>query len=90
MVLGSSKQRQAIGGCTPQDAVARLIEGLRGISPTAEEAGVCILMEPLPPPACKHCQHAGRSHGKACAVNSPAVQTIFDTHNTVAEQLPRL
>jgi sugar phosphate isomerase/epimerase len=88
MVLGSSKQRQAIGGCTPQDAVARLIEGLRGIAPTAEKAGVCILMEPLPPPACNIVNTLAEAMEVVRAVNSPAVQTIFDTHNTAAEQQP--
>jgi sugar phosphate isomerase/epimerase len=88
MVLGSGKQRQAINGSTPEDAVARLTEGLHRVAPAAEKAGVCILMEPLAPHLCNVVHTLAEAMGIVRAVDSPAVQTILDTHNTAAEQQP--
>src|ERR1051326_595790 len=42
MVLGSSKQRSAIGGTTPEVAAERLTEGLAGLAPHAEKRKVTI------------------------------------------------
>jgi len=88
MVLGSGKQRQAINGSTPEDAVARLTEGLHRVAPAAEKAGVCILMEPLAPHLCNVVHTLAEAMSIVRAVDSPAVQTILDTHNTAAEQQP--
>jgi D-psicose/D-tagatose/L-ribulose 3-epimerase len=86
MVLGSGKQRQALNGSTPEDAVARLTEGLQRMAPAAEQADVCILIEPLAPHLCNVVHTLDEAMGIVRSVNSPAVQTIFDTHNTAGEQ----
>jgi D-psicose/D-tagatose/L-ribulose 3-epimerase len=88
MVLGSSKQRAALPGTTPQDAVARLTEGLQKIAPVAQRRGVFVLMEPLAPQLCNIVNTLAEAMAIVRAVDSPAVQTIFDTHNTAAEKRP--
>ena len=88
MVLGSGKQRQALHGSTPEDAVARLTEGLHRMAPAAEKGGVCILIEPLAPHLSNVINTLDEAMAIVRSVGSPAVQTIFDTHNTAAEQRP--
>ncbi len=88
MVLGSSKQRQAIDGATPADAAKRLQEGLRKVAPHAAGRGVTILMEPLAPHLCNVVHTMDEAAAIVEAVNSPAVQTMLDTHNTAGENAP--
>lgn len=88
MVLGSSRQRQAIDGTTPADAAARLTEGLAGVAPHAAKRGVTILMEPLAPHLCNVVNSMREAVAIVEAVKSPAVQSMFDTHNTTAETAP--
>ena len=88
MVLGSSKQRAAINGAKPAEAAERLAEGLSGLAPHAEHRGVTILMEPLAPHQCNVVIVLKEAMEIVRTVNSPAVQTILDTHNTAAEKMP--
>lgn len=88
MVLGSSKQRQAIDGTTPAEAVERLTEGLSRMAPRAEQRGVTILMEPLAPHLCNVVNSMAEAVKVVHNVGSKAVQSMFDTHNTPAETLP--
>jgi sugar phosphate isomerase/epimerase len=88
MVLGSSKQRQAVDGVTRADAAARLTEGLQRLTPQAEQRGVCIVMEPLAPHLCNVVNTLAEAIAIVRAVHSPAVQTILDAHNTAAEKQP--
>lgn len=88
MVLGSSKQRAAIGETTPELAAERLTEGLAGLAPHAEKRDVTILMEPLAPHQCNVVIVLAEAMKIVRAVNSVAVQTILDTHNTAAEKMP--
>ena len=88
MVLGSSKQRQAVDGVTRADAAARLTEGLQRLTLQAEQRGVCIVMEPLAPHLCNVVNTLAEAMVIVRAVHSPAVQTIFDAHNTAAEKQP--
>lgn len=88
MVLGSSKQREAIDGVTPAAAAARLTEGLQRLAPQAEKRGVCIVMEPLAPQLCNVVNTLTEAMTVVRAVSSPAVQTIFDAHNTAVEKQP--
>jgi len=88
MVLGSSKQRQAIEGTKPQEAVKLLTDGLRKMAPLAEKRGVCILMEPLAPQLCNVVNTLEEAAAIVRAVGSSALQTIFDSHNTAAEKMP--
>jgi sugar phosphate isomerase/epimerase len=45
-------------------------------------------MEPLAPQLCNIVNTLAEAMAIVRAVNSPAVQTIFDTHNTAAEKRP--
>jgi D-psicose/D-tagatose/L-ribulose 3-epimerase len=88
IVLGSSKQRQAIDGVTPKIAAQRLTDGLQRMAPLAARRNVTILMEPLAPQLCNVVNTLAEAIEIVRAVNSTAVQTIFDTHNTAAEKQP--
>jgi len=88
MVLGSSKQRAATDGTTPVHAVGRLKEGLAAMAPVAERRNVSILMEPLAPHLCNVVNTLAEAMDVVNAVSSPAIQTMFDTHNTAAETMP--
>jgi sugar phosphate isomerase/epimerase len=88
MVLGSGKQRQAMDGVLPQDGAKRIADGLSGVAAHAAARGVTILVEPLAPHLCNVVTSVGEAVAILEAVNSPAVQTMFDTHNTTAETEP--
>ncbi len=88
MVLGSSKQRQAIDGATPADAAKRLAEALAKVAPQAAKRGVTILLEPLAPHLCNVVNTMAEAIAIVEQVKSPAVQSMFDTHNTTAETAP--
>jgi len=88
MALGSSRQRQAIDGSSPGDAVKRLTQGLAGVAPHAGERGVTILVEPLAPHLCNVLNTMAEAVAVVEQVGSPAVQSMFDTHNTTAESAP--
>jgi sugar phosphate isomerase/epimerase len=88
MVFGSSKQRAAIDRATPFDAIERLKDGLSAVSPQAAQRGVTILVEPLAPNLCNVINTLEEAIGVVRAVNSPAVETMFDCHNTAAEKKP--
>lgn len=88
MVLGSSRQRQAVDGVTAADAVKRLSEGLAKVAPRAAQRGVTILLEPLAPHLCNVINTMDEAVAVVAQVKSPAVQSMFDTHNTTAEKSP--
>lgn len=85
MVLGSSKQRDAVDGVTPRGAARRLIDGLRELAPAAGQREVSILVEPLAPRLSNVINTLAEAMEVVRAVDSPAVRTMFDTHNTAAE-----
>jgi D-psicose/D-tagatose/L-ribulose 3-epimerase len=88
VVLGSAKQRSAVDGATPAEAVRRLTEGLSGLAPHAGQLGVTILMEPLAPHLSNVVNTLEEAMGVVRAVNNPSVGTMFDTHNTAGEKQP--
>ena len=88
MVLGSSKQRQAIDGVTPADAAKRVAEALSRVAPHATGRGVTILLEPLAPHLCNVINTMAEAVAIVQQINSAAVQSMFDTHNTTAEISP--
>jgi D-psicose/D-tagatose/L-ribulose 3-epimerase len=85
LALGSSKQRMAEAGLTPADATARLRDGLAALAPHAEKRNVKILIEPLAPHLCNVVNSIGEAMSVVRSIGSPAVQTMFDSHNTSAE-----
>lgn len=88
MVLGSSKQRGAVDGSSVQDARNRLRDGLAEIAPHAVERGVLVLLEPLSPKFTNVVNSLAEAWAIVKEVASPAIDLMFDTHNTVAETLP--
>jgi len=59
-----------------------------GRAPLAEQRSVRILIEPLAPQLCNVVTTLEEAMAIIRAVKSPAVRTIFDTHNTAAEARP--
>ena len=88
MIFGSSKQRNTVDGATREEATDRLAAGLAEVAPHAEARGVRILMEPLAPHLCDVVNTLDEAVAIVEQVGSPAVQSMFDTHNAVAETLP--
>lgn len=89
MVFGSPRQRDAAAvGTTPERAIARLEEGLRGLAPHAVERNVTVLVEALPANQCDVVRTLGEAVEIVKSIASPGVQTMFDTHNAVDETLP--
>jgi D-psicose/D-tagatose/L-ribulose 3-epimerase len=87
IAFGSSRQRNALDGVTPADATKRLAEGLSGIASQAKALGVTIALEPLAPHLCNVIHTLDEAMSVLNEVKSPALRSMFDTHNAVAEKL---
>ncbi len=85
MVIGSPKQRSAVDGMTPREAVGVFTHELAHAAPHAESRGVKLLVEPLSPDQTNVVTSLQDAVGIVRQIGSPAVQTMFDTHNAVAE-----
>ncbi|MGB9611061.1 MAG: sugar phosphate isomerase/epimerase family protein, partial [Bryobacteraceae bacterium] len=88
MVFGSPLQRGTTGGSTREQATERFIEGLASVAPHAEQRGVTILVEALPKNQTDVIGTLAEAVEVVRRVNSPAVATMFDTHNAVDEAEP--
>ena len=88
MILGSARQRGTVDGATRREARGRMAEGLAAVAPDAEARGVRILLEPLAPHLCDVVNNLGEAIAIVEQIASPAVQSMFDTHNAVGEVLP--
>ena len=85
MVLGSGKQRAAVDGSTVADARARLQDGLASLALHAGNRGVLLLLEPLSPQFTNVVNTLAEAAALVEEIGSPSVESMFDTHNTVAE-----
>ena len=88
MVFGSPKQRCAVDGLTPAEAVKNYTAGLASVAAHAEARGVTILVEALPMGQCDVITTLADAVQVVRQLNSPAVRTMFDTHNAVDEVEP--
>jgi D-psicose/D-tagatose/L-ribulose 3-epimerase len=88
MVFGSPVQRSAVGGSTIQEATARYTDGLQNVAPQAEQRGVTILVEALPIDQSNVVNTLAEAASIVRQIGSPAIQTMFDTHNAVDETEP--
>jgi sugar phosphate isomerase/epimerase len=88
VVFGSGKQRSATDGATVAEAADRFREGLARVAPAAEARGVTILIEALAPHLSNVVTSLAASVEMVVQIGSPAVQTMFDTHNAVNEPHP--
>lgn len=88
MILGSGRQRRTTGGSSVDDATKRLRDGLVEVATQAQERGVVILPETLAPHLCDVLTSMEQTVAMVREIAHPAVQTMFDTHNAVAEESP--
>jgi len=87
MVLGSGRQRDACG-TTPGEARVVLVEGLKNMACITEQAGVTILLEPLPSAVTDVVNTLSEAREVINAIRSPAVAGILDFHNCKEELQP--
>jgi sugar phosphate isomerase/epimerase len=85
MIFGSPQQRSTTGGLSANEARKNYVEGLAGVAPHAEERGVTILVEALPPNQSDVITSLADAVAVVNEICSPAVRTMFDTHNAVDE-----
>ncbi|HWB86946.1 MAG TPA: sugar phosphate isomerase/epimerase family protein [Bryobacteraceae bacterium] len=88
MVFGSPKQRSTTGGLTPAEATRNYVEGLKSVVADAEERGVTVLVEALPSNQSDVIRTLSEAVAVVREIGSPAVQTMFDVHNTLDETEP--
>jgi len=88
MIFGSPQQRSTTGGATRGEATKRYVDGLAGVAPHAEQRGVKVLMEPLPKNQADVLLTLDEAAGYVKQIGSPAIQTMFDSHNAVDELEP--
>ncbi len=88
MVFGSPKQRHTTGGLTREEATKNYIDGLASVAPDAAARGVTLLVEALPLEQTDVVLSLAEAVGIVQQIGSPAVRTMFDTHNAVDEQTP--
>jgi sugar phosphate isomerase/epimerase len=88
MVFGSPKQRCTVDGLSREDATRNYTEGLQSVVHHAVERGVTILVEALPIGQCDVITTLAEAVAIVNQIASPAVQTMFDTHNAVDENEP--
>ncbi len=87
MVFGSPKQRGTQGNSV-QEATELLKNGLASVASHAGERGVTILLEPLPGKDTDVVNTLAQAVRVVEQINHPAIQTMFDFHNTVDETEP--
>jgi sugar phosphate isomerase/epimerase len=88
MVFGSPKQRSTTGGLTRGEATRNFIDGLAGVAPHAADRQVRVLVEALPVSQSDVVQTLEEAVGVVREIGSPYVQTMFDVHNAIDEELP--
>ena len=87
MVFGSPLQRST-QGISISEATKHYADGLAGVAPHAVERGVTILVEALPKNQSDVINTLGEAANIVHQVDSPAVRTMFDTHNAADEDQP--
>jgi len=88
MVFGSPGQRCSTPGLTPADATRNFVEGLASVAPRARERGTTILVEALPHNQCDVIRTLEEAVAIVREIANPAVETLFDVHNTLDESEP--
>ena len=88
MVFGSPKQRSSTGGLSSVDATRNFADGIASIAPRAAERGVTICIEPLSPDQSDVLLTLDEAASIVAEIGSPAVRTMYDSHNAVQEREP--
>lgn len=86
MVLGSPKQRGTTDGATRAQATQYLADGLAQMGPITRQAGVLLLLEPLPTEQTDVVTTLGEAVSIVKQIGQPSVQSMFDFHNTLDEK----
>ncbi len=86
MVFGSPLQRSAVDGMTPHDATSLFTQELAHLAPHAASSGVEVLIEALPLNQSNVINSLDEAVGIVREIGSPAIQTMFDSHNAVDEK----
>jgi sugar phosphate isomerase/epimerase len=87
MVFGSPKQRST-QGIGVGEATRHFVDGLAEVAPQAEARGVTILVEALPVAQSDVVNTLAEAAAIVKEIGSPAIRTMFDTHNAVNETEP--
>jgi len=90
IVFGSPKQRSAVDGMAPGEAVRIFTHELALVAPHAGNHGVKILLEPLSPAQTDVVTTLAEAAAIVKQIGSPAIQTMFDVHNAADEREPHL
>ncbi|HYB22109.1 MAG TPA: sugar phosphate isomerase/epimerase family protein [Thermodesulfobacteriota bacterium] len=88
MVFGSPKGRNAVKGVSVREATKYLVESLTRMAEHAQERGVRILLEPLAQNQTNVVNTTAEAIEIIQEVHHPALQTMFDFHNSVGEKMP--
>lgn len=87
LVLGSGKQR-SFEGISSLEARSMFLEELARLLPALEEAGVALLLEPLPRSSTNFINTLEEVLSLLREIDSHFLGAIFDFHNTTEETLP--
>jgi sugar phosphate isomerase/epimerase len=88
MVFGSPVQRATTDGSSREDATRRFVDGLASVAAHAGDRAVTILVEALPAGQCDVVTSLEEAAAIVRKIDSPAIRTMFDTHNAVEETDP--
>ena len=87
MVFGSPQQR-ATAGISRPEAIRHFVDGLSEVAEHAHTRGATILVEALPLNQCDVINTLAEAVSIVEQIASPAVRTMFDTHNALDETEP--
>ncbi|MFN0172663.1 MAG: sugar phosphate isomerase/epimerase family protein [Bryobacteraceae bacterium] len=88
LVFGSPAQRRSTGGSTRAESTRRWVDGFGSVAAQAAERGVTILVEALPSADSDVCNTVAEAVSIVQELNSPAIRTMFDSHNAADETEP--
>jgi sugar phosphate isomerase/epimerase len=88
VVFGSPKQRSSAAGSSATAAVQFFKDGMASVAPHAESREVTLLVEALSPAQTDVITSLAEAVSVVEQIASPAVETMFDVHNAVAESEP--
>ena len=88
VVFGSPKQRSSAPGSSAAEALQFFVEGMAGVAPHAESRQVTLLVEALSPTQTDVITSLAEAVSVVRRIASPAVETMFDVHNAIAETEP--
>jgi sugar phosphate isomerase/epimerase len=88
MVFGSPKQRGTTGGLSVAGATLNFAEGLAALASHALARRVTLLIEALSPAQTDVVTSLDEAVELVREIGSPAIRTMFDCHNAIAESEP--